>query len=687
MLSAQSNSSTNFNSGVVMNYPTISACLNRPQLQFLQVAISSNLINPQILNHPMSPHNSEILNELFQQLKLMTNTVHSRGDMMAQTKLKQSIRNLQAQIQGNYQTPHSQFMMQTNRGPVTSGASSISNPSNNMDFFKHNPTSGNGNGSVSNDLSSFDYVQQQQQQQHAQGSRLHSWKNNYNKMEERPTNNDFVRAPGPLSKNNSNSNAWSNFVQNSDEQNWNTDKNDLTGSSLLDDYDFSERFDYNKAWKLSGAKVLDEDPRSPLLNLSLSKDAFPWNNNKSNILGSNPDAFGAFSSNSNSNPWSYAPMPAQTSGSSNVFDLSQSTNKSGPKKSWNNSLNSTNTDYNSDSLWSNAGQENTNNTGSGNNSGTITKPRPPPGLSGKIGNQNNNQNVWNSSTLSSSEYLRLRNLTPQIDGSTLKTLCLQHGPLNQFHLSLNHGVAIVRYANRDQAIKAQSALNNCVLGNTRIIADLPMNNEIQQYLMSNVASGMNTVTTLSQQKQQQSNNSLNSLASSWSNVTNASHSNTVAVAGNNNNVGNGGSNIQSYQNQQQSTARVSGTHQMMVSSNAAPIVSSNNNLPYPGASASGLSTHSSSLPFGSGCNNTNQFSNNGSGSNSKLETSGGWSSGSIMWDLSGNSNNPSVNTTGSGSASNPSANSLWSASGFSANDRNTPIQNFLPNDLLAGENN
>lgn len=54
-----------------------------------------------------------------------------------------------------------------------------------------------------------------------------------------------------------------------------------------------------------------------------------------------------------------------------------------------------------------------------------------------------------------STWLLLRNLTPQIDGSTLKTLCLQHGPLQSFHLYLNHGIALAKYQSREEAGKVR----------------------------------------------------------------------------------------------------------------------------------------------------------------------------------------------------------------------------------------
>lgn len=70
----------------------------------------------------------------------------------------------------------------------------------------------------------------------------------------------------------------------------------------------------------------------------------------------------------------------------------------------------------------------------------------------------------------------------QIDGSTLRTLCMQHGPVQNFHLYLNHGIALCKYLSREEANKAQQALNNCVLGNTTICAESPLASEVQTIL-------------------------------------------------------------------------------------------------------------------------------------------------------------------------------------------------------------
>lgn len=48
---------------------------------------------------------------------------------------------------------------------------------------------------------------------------------------------------------------------------------------------------------------------------------------------------------------------------------------------------------------------------------------------------------------------------PQIDGSTLRTICMQHGPLLTFHLNLTQGTALIRYSTKQEAAKAQTALH------------------------------------------------------------------------------------------------------------------------------------------------------------------------------------------------------------------------------------
>lgn len=66
---------------------------------------------------------------------------------------------------------------------------------------------------------------------------------------------------------------------------------------------------------------------------------------------------------------------------------------------------------------------------------------------------------------------------------------MQHGPLQNFHLYLNQGIALCKYMTREEANKAQMALNNCVLGNTTICAESPNESEVQSILQHLPASG------------------------------------------------------------------------------------------------------------------------------------------------------------------------------------------------------
>lgn len=97
--------------------------------------------------------------------------------------------------------------------------------------------------------------------------------------------------------------------------------------------------------------------------------------------------------------------------------------------------------------------------------------RTPPGLgAGAVGGwptsvTTSSANGWgsnNGGANGSAEgpcWLLLKNLTPQIDGSTLKTLCnqhTQHGPLRAFHLFLNQGLALAQFTTSSNAQKVMA---------------------------------------------------------------------------------------------------------------------------------------------------------------------------------------------------------------------------------------
>ncbi|KAM6897694.1 trinucleotide repeat-containing gene 6B protein [Xenentodon cancila] len=97
--------------------------------------------------------------------------------------------------------------------------------------------------------------------------------------------------------------------------------------------------------------------------------------------------------------------------------------------------------------------------------------------------------TWSDGSSRESCWLVLSNLTPQIDGSTLKTICMQHGPLLTFHLGLTQGSALICYNSKQEAAKAQSALHMCVLGNTTILAEFVSEEDVARYIAHSQAGG------------------------------------------------------------------------------------------------------------------------------------------------------------------------------------------------------
>ncbi|XP_053711174.1 trinucleotide repeat-containing gene 6C protein-like [Synchiropus splendidus] len=144
---------------------------------------------------------------------------------------------------------------------------------------------------------------------------------------------------------------------------------------------------------------------------------------------------------------------------------------------------------------------------------TTAPSRPPPGLTntkqsstwggnslglaqGWSGSYSSDGTTWSTeNSTRTSSWLVLRNLTPQIDGSTLRTLCMQHGPLITFHLNLTQGNAVVRYSSKDEAAKAQKSLHMCVLGNTTILAEFAGEEEVNRFFAQGQSLGANTTTS------------------------------------------------------------------------------------------------------------------------------------------------------------------------------------------------
>lgn len=373
----------------------------------------------QVLNQQFSSQNLELLSELLNQITTLQNLqsqqnngANSDAQQMKINQIKQSIGNLQNQLQMVNQQQQQQQQPNSLLGNSGDGNGNkgIHVPQQPNEFIKANNDTagpmygGGGNGGIGE----------------FSASRLHNWKNNqqrlnsFSKSDENKLNNDFVRAPGPISKQSSTpANNWGNLLADdpatgggwANELMLKQDKSLVPPTqSLMDEYqlpDFRQDLEY-KNWKINsnaaGAKGLDEDPRSPL---------FPWNNNK-NLLGNNSNVDSLGSPFFSSNTWSY-----NLNSQNNSPMFSVDINKKPINPTWGNQMNS-GTDYmNQDTLW--------NSGAAAPGSNAISKPRPPPGLSqvkNSAPSNNANSNIWNSglssNSSSSSEYLRLRNLTPQV---------------------------------------------------------------------------------------------------------------------------------------------------------------------------------------------------------------------------------------------------------------------------------
>ncbi|XP_052899153.1 protein Gawky-like [Anopheles moucheti] len=387
--------------------------------------------------------------------------------------------------------------------------------------------------------------QQQQQQQHAvvsaapgnvivsggstsQQSRLNQWK--LPSLEKDPTASkddltDFSRAPGPstaksaLTTTTTNTNisslglvqdgTWTtgrtNLADGWPEQTGDTDSKDwttTTNTSPQDNSAFTDlvpEFEPGKPWKGTQLKI-EDDPsitpgsvaRSPL-SIATAKDS---------------ELFGGVGGTSVTEKTS--PIPADGGGlnltssawSFNTASLTSVAGGTGGNKP-----------MAGKSVWSDSSSA-----GGGSNVAVsssagvdvwcapIVKPSatrgPPPGLGGATANKNGNGGSiagaqqrtgagWSSGGTS---WLLLKNLTSQIDASTLRTLCMQHGPILNFHSYPAHGLALCRYATREEAAKAQQALNNCTLGSSTISAECPgSESEVQTYLQQLGGTGTSSV--------------------------------------------------------------------------------------------------------------------------------------------------------------------------------------------------
>uniref|UniRef100_A0A182JP22 UBA domain-containing protein n=1 Tax=Anopheles christyi TaxID=43041 RepID=A0A182JP22_9DIPT len=495
-------------------------------VQQIQLAVQNGYLESQILNQPLAPQTLMLLHQLLthiKQLNVMQSNLSRTGGggvnavqiSIAINKLKSQIANLQSQInmqQANYlkqqqqqQQPqqHQQQHQQQPPHPSSLNAANVNvsaiaaaggHPGNDL-FRTPSDLAGLPGSFADMALKDGGGVPFPSSGSTSQQSRLQQWKLPTNSAttpgsldKDNSDLTDFVRAPGASSKSGPSGSGI-------DDSTWSNGRNNLgdgwpdSGSQDNKEWpggndafsDLVPEFEPGKPWKGTQATRIEDDPtitpgsvaRNPL-SIAAAKE--------SNLFGGGA---ASAASNSKSSPtestWSFNPSGGGGGGvqGGNYGSKVQ-------KNPWQDA--NTPTMPPAD-LWDTPLGANGGKGRSVGMMGGIGKP----GVSKLDANgwntpntQAGGSNTWNSGASSanswSSTWIMLKNLTAQIEGSTLRTLCLQHGPVVNFHLFLNHGIALCKYGTREEAQKAQLALNNCQLGNTTIIAEIPNESEIQYIL-------------------------------------------------------------------------------------------------------------------------------------------------------------------------------------------------------------
>ncbi|KAH8256375.1 hypothetical protein KR032_005303 [Drosophila birchii] len=541
--------------------------------QQIQLAIHSGFISSQILTQPLTQTTLNLLNQLLSNIKHLQAAQQSlaRGGNanpmavnVAISKYKQQIQNLQNQInaqqavyvkqqqqqnmqpnsqqQQQQQQQHPPAHLNTSNNDYLRGHDAINNLQNNFTELNINKPSGGYQGASN------------------QQSRLNQWKLPVLDKDIiiNPDSSDFSRAPGATKQNltSNSSNVSSLGLQN--DSTWSTGRNiadgwpDPTSDNENKDWsvahqqpssaaaaataytDLVQEFEPGKPWKGSQIKSIEDDPsitpgsvaRSPLSINPTPKDAenILFTNTTTTTAGKNsPTDLPALSLSSST--WSFNPNQNFPSWSDNTQQCAATS------ELWTSPLNKSSSRGPPPGLTV-ATNKSGNSGGSTSSTSTSTVNgwlQQTPRSGGGSGVQTTNT-TWNSTSGNTSawgsSWLLLKNLTAQIDGPTLRTLCMQHGPLVSFHLYLNQGIALCKYTTREEANKAQMALNNCVLANTTIFAESPSDNDVQ-----------NIIQHLPQQ--QGASPSVNS--SVGSNTSTSVPSNSSSASTNGNGSGNGNS--------------------------------------------------------------------------------------------------------------------------------------------------
>jgi trinucleotide repeat-containing gene 6 protein len=428
------------------------------------MAVQAGHLNPQILNQPLAPQTLLLLNQLLQQIKQLQS--YQQQHVIAQqgqrpgapsnqallaltvqiTKHKQQIGNLQNQItaqQAQY-LKNQQPQQQTGHGGPEDLLPGLGNMS-----MGEQTGSAVGGSKVLKMLGADKFGEEFPKAPGAPGT---------------------SRAPNSQSSPNlllENNGPWSNA--HGSDAGWPSSGEKPTNTSTSEEDNFGiPEFVPGKAWKGTALKDPSEDPT--LTPGSVAPAAVTTVENSLGLTSStwsfNTATTKETSSTASKEPWGNSQLPTSSS-ATNLTAMGQdlwgqsrtlaaSKQQTPASSGW----------PSSNGLSSGSGWSNGTNGGASSTTTTTAPGQPGP----------------------ASSWLLLKNLTTQIDGSTLQTLCKQHGPLMDFRLYLPHGIALVKYSNGQEAKKAQNALNNCVLGNTTILAETTGEHEIG-LIMQTISSG------------------------------------------------------------------------------------------------------------------------------------------------------------------------------------------------------
>ncbi len=465
----------------------------------IQMAVQAGHLNPQILNQPLAPQTLLLLNQLLQQIKQLQN-LQQQHQMAARTnanspalmgvtvnitKTKQHIQNLQNQISAQQANYMKNQLAQPGAGAPqgaggAGGVPQLPTASDNA--------GGVGGGSTSTVQEMFNGLNLMGEAAAASnGSRLNQWKLPNSKELGKPAGAGGVgggvtNKSGPQQQSSATGNLllggegpWGKNSDGGSGGGW--PESNKSASSNDDNFGIPE-FEPGKPWRGTGLKNPDDDPNlTPgsvaALSIGLSKAI-----SNSNLATATSESGGPGNALGLTSPtWSLGgggPKPDAGAGPGQ-----SKTPEGGAPAGAGNWPGKSAVVTTTSSLTSQIGQDLWGGKTPASTAAASGRPVPP-GLAQPSASTPTSSGGWPATSAAAgaangwstnsgtggdapggaggggSAWLILKNLTPQIDGSTLKTLCMQHGPLQHFDLYLNHSIALVMYASAREAAKVRS---------------------------------------------------------------------------------------------------------------------------------------------------------------------------------------------------------------------------------------